>query len=422
MKSLILSNFLNPVSDTECDVLLEQLLYIEDGVVQGLYSLSDRDLFGDDVKFYDYSEYMALPVFYDMHFHWVQDDVRQMPKDNLLRWLEKYTWPYEHKFQDENYSLERADKFSRELLRVGTLGGACYSSIHAHTVDHALKYFKGDFIVGNVLMTMNSPDYLLQTEEEAISTVEELAQRYTTRYALTPRFAITTSARVMQETAKLAAKYNTFVQTHLSETENEIDFVLSIYRKMEEFQDVPSYTEIYARCNHLGPKTIMGHGIYLSEEELERLAQTDTVIAHCPTSNGPIQEGGLGSGLFDFQRCEKFGIRWVLGSDIGAGPFLSMFDVMRSFVEQNRAINRKQATYTKALFRATRMGELILHPDSSVSYLASGSHAKMNFLSLADWQEGMNSEEFLEKLISKTPRQDYEKLIKQVWLGDEFLF
>lgn len=420
-KQLILSNFIDPISDTECHFRKNTLLYIKDGVVVGTYDadkMSDFDL--SQVEFLDHSDQIVLPAFYDMHFHWVQDDVRMMPKENLLKWLEDYTWPYEQKFEDVNYSLERAKKFSKELISVGTLGGACYSSIHSHTVDHALDFFKGDFIVGNVLMTMNSPEYLLQSEKEAIESVELLSAKYKERYALTPRFAITTSPGVMSKTAKIAKENSSFIQTHLSETENEIDFVLSIYKEIEEFKDVPDYTEIYDRCSHLGAKTLMGHGIYLSDKELKSLAGSDTVIAHCPTSNGPIDEGGLGSGLFDFEKVEDYGIRWALGSDIGAGPYLSMFDVIRSFVDQNKKKGQDKATYIKGLFRATRAGEKILHPESQDSYLTKGSVPRMIFLN-TPISKDQDVENLLGRIVTSCTREEYQKIVDKVWFEREFL-
>src|SRR5690606_22197023 len=128
-----------------------------------------------------------------------------------------------------------------------------------------------------------------------------------------------------------------FKQTHLSETRAEIDFTLSLYReKFPEFKKVRSYTEIYEKVGMLGKRSPMGHAIHLSAAELKTLSQTKTAIVHCPTSNAPIKDLGLGSGLFDFRRTEKARVRWALGSDIGGGPFLCMLDVMRSFVEQNR--------------------------------------------------------------------------------------
>jgi guanine deaminase len=369
------------------------------------------------VEIIDRKSCVLLPSFFDLHFHWVQDEVRLMPKKSLLEWLSKYTWPYEAKFKSRKFSREKARGFSKDLLSVGTLGGACYGSIHGHSVDHGIELFKGDFTIGNVLMTMNSPDYLSQTKKQALKLVEEKSKFFKKNYALTPRFAPTTHPEVMAEGMKLAKKYGCFIQTHLSETKNEIDYVLSLYREIEGFSDISSYTEIYNKCGLLGPKTIMGHGIYLGEEELKVLAKTRSNIAHCPTSNAPVKDLGLGSGLFDFEKIERAGISWALGSDIGGGPFLSMFDVMNSFVKQNKKKKKDKATFTKALYRSTLASAKILNLDKKSGNLESGKWANFIFVSALPKRRGEDSESFLKRLISPKgiSRNSYKDLVVETF-------
>lgn len=408
---IIYSNFLNPISDKVCELLDNYAIVAKE--VKGDYVITHicpgEEVFnefkpkkGEFVEVFELEDKVLTPGFYDMHFHWVQDEVRQMPKDNLLQWLENYTWPYESKFKNKNFAAKKAKSFSHELAKVGTIGGACYGSIHEHSVDEALKNFQGDFIVGNVLMTLNSPDYLLQDKKQAQQLTEKLSKTYKNKYAMTPRFAITTDPETMKLGAKYAKKNKSFIQTHLSETTNEIEFVLSIYKNIDGFRDVKTYTEIYDRCDLLGAKTIMGHGIHLSDKELKRLAQTQTTIAHCPTSNAPHKELGLGSGLFDFKKASKLKVPWALASDIGGGPFLSMLDVMNSFVSQNKKRGHAEASFTQALFRSSLMGASVLGIDKS-----SGNFAKGKFLTFTSIGNApkviskFSSEELLKKLISR---------------------
>jgi len=164
----------------------------------------------------------------------------------------------------------------------------------------------------------------------------------------------------MRAGAQIASEHGLYLQTHLDETPAEIQWVLGIYRNYAEFADIQTYTEIYQRCGVLGPRTVMGHAIHLSESEVEMLAKTDTAIASCPSSNAPLAQRGLGSGLFNFKQVESAGIRWALASDIGGGPYLSMFDVIDSFVLQNKSNGNQEATYAKALYRSTQAGAEIL--------------------------------------------------------------
>jgi guanine deaminase len=428
---IILCDFINPINDKKCELTLSGAIVLKrytwgykiiekgsESLIMQKYS-SKKSL-----EVLDKMGQLALPGFFDMHFHWVQDDVRLMPKDNLLEWLSKYTWPYEAKFKDRKYSNNKAMLFSKELLAVGTLGGACYASIHGHTVDHALKYFLGDYTVGNVLMTMNSPEYLTQTEKNAVSLIEKKSEKFKRLYAMTPRFAPTTSPEVMKKGGVFARKNKSFIQTHLSETENEIDYVLSLYKEIPGFEDVKTYTEIYDRCKLLGPQTIMGHGIHLSDVELKVISKTKTKIAHCPTSNAPHREKGLGSGLFDFRKVEKKKIDWALASDIGGGPFLSMFDVMRSFVQQNGKKKIKEATFIKALYRATLKGAEILGKDKKVGNLDAGKEANLIFVDTPKLKDKDSVEEVLKKIVlsKKTKREQYDTLVNSTFYRGEVVF
>src|SRR5690606_4050682 len=182
-----------------------------------------------------------------------------MPKDSLLGWLEKYTFPTESKFKDKAFAKQKAKDFFKKLVKHGTIGGACYSSIHEHAVDAAMKRAQGHFVIGNVLMNMNSPEALTQTEDESLELTKRLIKKHGTKHCFTPRFAITTTPKVMKEGSKLADKAKCFKQTHLSETPQEIDFVLSIYKKLPGFEKVKSYTEIYEKTGMLGKQIGRAH-------------------------------------------------------------------------------------------------------------------------------------------------------------------
>lgn len=381
------ATILNPLNDKECEFWADGVLVTAKDKTGNQTILEILDYHRACEKYvedfgranlYEFPGKIIMPSFFDMHFHWVQDDVRTMPKDSLLEWLEKYTFPTEMRFASRTYAQKRAKLFFKKLLSTGTLGGACYSSIHEHALEAALKEVKGDVLIGNVLMTMNSPKELTQTPQEATKLALRLMKKYRHRYVLTPRFAISTDPLTMKETASFANKQKIFKQSHLSETKAEIDFVMSLYKERVGFKGVKNYTEIYHKVGMLGPRSLMGHAIHLSSQELVLLKKTKTSLVHCPTSNAPHRELGLGSGLFDFKKIEQKKIPWALGSDIGGGPFLSMLDVMQSFVAQNKRAKKKNATYVKALYRATLAGAQILGVDKRTGNLSKGKEA--NFI------------------------------------------
>ena len=421
---------LNPNNDKKCEYFSEGMLVVKKSkgkaVIKELLPLDKglkkyhKQMTKENTK--KYKSAAILPGFFDMHFHWVQDDVRQMPKDSLLEWLQKYTFPTEMKFAKKEYAQKRAKEFFHRLLQVGTLGGACYSSVHEHAVEAALKEVKGDFVIGNVLMNMNSPAELTQSEDQSIKMTERLIKKYGPRHCFTPRFAITTTPKVMKEGSAMADKAKCFKQTHLSETPEEIEFVLSIYRKLPGFENVKSYTDIYKKTGMLGKKSLMGHGIHLSDAELKILRATGTSVIHCPTSNAPLSERGLGSGLFDFRKIEKAKVKWALGSDIGGGPFLSMLDVMRSFVDQNKKEKIAGATFVKALYRSTLAGAEIFGLAKKKGNLTPGKEA--NFIIIPfKGKAPMTAEALLKKIIlpHQKVREAYEQAVSTVVLGGEVL-
>jgi len=421
------SNFINPISDLKADTLLNGVMIF---TVNNLDGESKIIYFGEEnsksqklinkkgitIQILDYRDNLIIPGLWDMHFHWVQDDVCLKPKTNLLNWLSRYTWPYESKFKNPDFSNKKAKFFAKKLIRNGTVGGAVYSSIHSHTVDHALKEFSGNFIIGNVLMTMNSPKYLSQTHNEAISIVKKLSKKYKEKYAVTPRFAITTDHNTMTESAKIAKINNSYIQTHLSETENECNVVLDIFKNIPKFKNVKSYTEVYDKCNIINSKTILGHGIYLNDSELKLIAKKKSLIAHCPTSNAPIRQSGLGSGLFDYKRAERLKVNWALASDIGGGPYLSMFDVMKSFVNQNLKIGNKKATYTKALNRSTNVPTQFLKLKKCGNFTV-GNQATFLILNKTKISKSDNAEAILKRKIENSSRKNSEQLIQYTFIN-----
>ncbi len=418
---------LNPLSDKKCDFYADGVLVQNGAKIKDILSFQKAEKkYGKVMSkshLIELKNSVIMPGFFDMHFHWVQDDVRQMPKDSLLEWLDKYTFPTEMKFAQKAYAKKRAVEFFKKLISTGTLGGACYSSIHEHAVDAAMQNVKGEFVIGNVIMNMNSPTELTQGEDESLALTKKLMKKYGTRHSFTPRFAITTTPKVMKAGSKMADKAGCFKQTHLSETPGEIDFVLAIYKKIPGFEKVTSYTDIYEKTGMLGKRSLMGHGIHLSGKELKVLHKTNTSIIHCPTSNAPIAERGLGSGLFDFNKTEKQKVRWALGSDIGGGPFLSMFDVMRSFVEQNAQAKIQGATYIKALYRSTLAGAEILGLAKKTGNLNKGKEANF-FVVPFKGSAPKNAEEVLDQLVHphKLKRQDYDGLPNLVAYQGKLLF
>ena len=357
-KVLYRAKIIQAVNDDLCDFFDDGGLLCEGGVITGFGKFELLESEADEVhEFRDSNGLQTmLPPFSDIHFHWVQDRVSAMDKDALLKWLENFVFPEEANFADEVFCRTRANDFASKLFRCGTLSGAIYSSIHASSFSIIQEALIGHFLVGNVVMTHNSPTYLTQTKDISLRQVAQLINE--PKYAVTPRFALSCDAQTLLGLGSLITADN-FVQTHLSETLLEIQETLGLYRQWPEFADVSTYLEIYQRAGLIQKRCILGHCIHLEDSEWQVLAETQAAIAHCPTSNAPQSQRGLGSGLFDLERARREGVRWALASDIGAGPYLSMLDVMQSFLQQH-SDDGCSVTATEALYRATLAGANIL--------------------------------------------------------------
>ncbi|MBH53550.1 MAG: guanine deaminase [Opitutaceae bacterium] len=421
--------WLNPVSDESCEYFPNGILLVQKR--NGWWKIKELGTAKELIEKHRLEEYrieneagLLMPPFFDMHFHWVQDEVREMPKTSLLEWLVKYTFPKEEEFSDPDFAEEKAQCFWQRILSTGTIGGLCYSSIHKTAFEAAMRHAGDYFKVGNVLMTMNSPRALKQSKDEAIELNRWASEGYGRFHVGSPRFAPTTAPEVIAASAGEAKSFGGFLQTHMCETHQEIEWVKSIYRELPGFEDIETYIEIYERTGFLGPKTVLGHCIHLTDAEWKLMAETDTVVASCPTSNGPLDERGLGSGLFDFRRADQEGVRWVLATDIGGGPYLSMLDVMASFVRQNRAQGIEGATHVQALYRSTLAGAKILGIDSKGSFAEDNDvdyvAVKMDRESL----DASDAEVVLGKCLSKTldNRESYESAILKTVLEGKTVF
>ncbi|MCA1367084.1 guanine deaminase [Bradyrhizobium sp. BRP14] len=277
------------------------------------------------VQIADHRPHLVLPGLIDTHLHFPQTQAIASYGAQLLEWLNTYIFVEEQKFRAPEHAAFIASRFMDELLSNGTTTAAAYCSVHPESVDAfftAAEERNMLMIGGKVMMDRNAPDALRDTPERGYDETKQLIARWHGRgrahYAISPRFAITSTPEQMEMSRALVAEYSDcYVQTHLSENKDEITFAMSLY------PDAKDYTDIYARYGLLGRKTLLGHCIYLSDREISVLAETGAVGVFCPTSNL-----FLGSGLFDRDRFDKLGARHSVATDIGAGTSFSMLETM----------------------------------------------------------------------------------------------
>jgi len=238
------------------------------------------------------------------------------------------------------------------------------------------------------LMTENCPDSLKLSADDALAITGRWAAKLKSAYAVSPRFAPSCSMGVMKQAAKITDQHGCFIQTNLAESLDEVAWVHKL------FPDCHSYADVYKRAGLLGPRTILGHCIYLDDDELAMLKSADAVIAHCPTSNE-----ALGSGRMPIERIRKAGIRWALASDIAAGPNLSMLHVMKVFLEVHAAAGLPISP-SEALYRATLAGAQAMGMADRCGNLDIGKEANFLLLEPVAISGARNANEVISALLT----------------------
>ncbi len=354
---------------------------VEDGVILKVGQASDllADL-GPDVEVHYYPGRLIMAGFVDTHVHYPQMEVIASYGAQLIEWLNEYTFPAEGKFHDRDYAGKVAGLFLQESLRNGITTSAVYCTLHPESVDaffEAAAPYDLRVIAGKVMMDRNAPDFLTDTAQAAYDDSKALIERWHGKdralYGLTPRFAPTsTDAQLEAAGALWQESKGVYMQTHVSENRQELAWVAEL------FPDCSDYLGVYEKYGLLGPRCVLGHGIYLSDREKAVIAETGSAVAHCPTSNLFI-----GSGLFDLADSQqRVGpLRVGLATDIGGGTSLSIFATLRAAYEiaqlQSFSLHPIQAFYL-----ATLGGAKSLYLDDKIGNLAPGYEADMVVIDL----------------------------------------
>jgi len=319
----------------------------------------------------EYPNALITPGFVDAHIHYPQTGMIASYGEQLLDWLETYTFPTERAFADKAHAGEVAEIFLTELLRNGTTTALVFGSVHKESVDaffEACEKRNLRMIAGKVLMDRNAPDYLTDTAETGYADSKELIERWHGKgrlhYAVTPRFAPTSTPEQLALAGQLFKEYpDLYMHTHLSENRKEIEWV------RELFPERQGYLDVYDHHGLIGARSVFAHGVHLCDEECRRLGETGSAVAFCPTSNL-----FLGSGLFDLEKVEGFGVRVGLGTDVGAGTSFSQLQSLNEAYKVMQLQGKKLDPF-KSLYLATLGGARALYLDDRIGNLQPGKDA-----------------------------------------------
>ena len=326
---------------------------------------------GTHMPVVDHGQGLIVPGFIDTHIHYPQTDVIASGGHNLLDWLERYTFPAEERFADADHAREVAGFFLDELLRNGTTTAQVLCTVHRQSADilfEAAAARRLRMIAGKTLMDRNCPEPLRDSAQQGERDMRELIETWHGRdrlhYAITPRFAATSSVAQLQGAGRLAREFpDVFIHSHVAENRDEVEWIRQL------FPDSRSYLDVYDRFGLLRDRATYAHCIYLDATDRARMAASGAGAAFAPTANLY-----LGSGLFDIAASDAAGMRFALATDVGGGSSFSMLRTMAEAYKVAQLLGQ-QLSPLRAFYLATLAGARMLGLDDRIGRFAPGSEA-----------------------------------------------
>jgi guanine deaminase len=347
--------------------------------------------------------------FIDSHVHFPQTPMIAAFGEQLLDWLTNYTYPTELKYSNKEFASSVARVFLQENLRNGITSACVYCTVYPQSVDALFEEAEKlgmRIAAGKVLMDRNAPAALLDTPKSGYDDSKALIAKWHNRgrllYAVTPRFAPTSSREQLEAAGALCREHpGCYMQTHVCENEREIAWVKELFPERGGYLDVYDH---YALCR---PRAIFGHGIHLTDDELQVMHRTGSAIAHCPTSNF-----FLGSGAFNIARTlrEDRLVRTGIGTDLGAGTSFSMLTTLNSAYKAAQ-LNGYSLSARHAYYLATRGTAHAMYLDDRIGSIAPGMEADIVVLDMKSTPLIKYRMQFVENF--------EEALFVQMMLGDD---
>ncbi len=348
------------------------LLIVRDGTVATVGPAEPlRHGLSEDVLLTELPDKLIVPGFVDCHVHFPQLDIIASYGEQLLDWLYRYAYPIEARFADADYAREVASVFVDELLNNGTTTALVFGTVHPHSADaifEAADARNMRLIAGKVLMDSNCPDALRDDPISAYEDSKTLIERWHGRgrlgYAITPRFALTSSREQLSAAGKLAREYpDVWIHTHLAENREEVKEIA------RRFPDSRSYLGVYDEFGLLRERAVFAHCLHMDDEDRSCMARKGGAAAFCPTSNL-----FLGSGLFDLAAIRAAGIRCGLGTDVGGGTSLSL---LKTASEAYKVLHLQDHALPpmRALYLATLGAAEALYLDERIGNFLPGKEA-----------------------------------------------
>ena len=370
----------------QANQIADQVRYLEDGVIiteQGKIrwfgTWNDaQDHLPINIEIQHYPEQLIIPGMIDTHIHFPQTEMVGAYGEQLLSWLNTYTFPTEIQFKDKAYASEIAKFFVNELLKNGTTTALVFCTVHPESVDalfEAAAQQQMRLIAGKMMMDRHAPEALCDSADSSYDDSKALIEKWHGQgralYAITPRFAPTSTPEQLERAGQLKAEYpDVYVHTHLSENKDEIAWVKDLFPAQK------GYLDVYHHYGLTGNRSVFAHCVHLEDAEWQCMHETDSAIAFCPTSNL-----FLGSGLFPLNKTWQQQVKVGLGTDVGAGTSFSLLQTVNEAYKVQQLQGDKLSAY-ESLYHATLGGAKALDLDDKLGNFNVGKEADFVVLNI----------------------------------------
>lgn len=396
----------------EPEEIMAQARYIEDGVllleagrIVGLHAWETLPHLPGSLI--DLRGSLIVPGFVDTHIHYPQTEMIGAYGEQLLTWLNQYTFPVESQYHCVEHAAAMSAFFLQQLLANGTTSALVFGTVHPQSVEalfSAAEAIDMRLIAGKVMMDRNAPEELLETPEQSYAETRALIERWHGRgrlsYALTPRFAPTSTPALLKKVQQLRQEFpDVWLHTHLSENPQEVAWVKSLFPQYD------GYLDVYHRHQLTGRRSMFAHCLHLEESEWQCLHKTDSAIAFCPTSNL-----FLGSGLFNLKRSWQQRVKIGIGTDIGAGTTFNMLKTLGEAYKVGQ-LQQYRLSAAEAFYHATLGGAHALDQHDKTGNFAPGKEADFVVLDRAVSP--------LQQLRMGNSKDIWEQLFVLMTLGDD---
>lgn len=366
--------------------IADQVRYLEDGIliteqgkIRWFGTWNDaQDHLPANVDIQHYPEQLIIPGMIDTHIHFPQTEMVGAYGEQLLSWLNTYTFPTEIQFKDKAYASEIAKFFVNELLKNGTTTALVFCTVHPESVDalfEAAEQHQMRLIAGKVMMDRHAPKALCDSVDSSYDDSKALIEKWHGQgralYAITPRFAPTSTPEQLERAGQLKAEHpDVYVHTHLSENKDEITWVKDLFPAQK------GYLDVYHHYGLTGQRSVFAHCVHLEDDEWQCMHETNSAIAFCPTSNL-----FLGSGLFPLKKTWQQQVKVGLGTDVGAGTSFSLLQTVNEAYKVQQLQGDKLSAY-ESLYHATLGGAKALDLDNKLGNFNVGKEADFVVLNL----------------------------------------